>query len=101
MTFDLLIFGTGAFCPFEVLTVLTKGTTSEQHNLDVHKSMHKISKTELKKVNNATWIYVKVCIKSQMLKLELSFAILGLIFAGAAHRLGPDSMLILCVYVCI
>ena len=38
--------------------------------------MHKIPKTEL--MNNATWIYVKVCIKSQMLKLELSMAILGL-----------------------
>ena len=35
--------------------------------------MHKISKTELMKVNNATWIYVKVCIKSQTLKLELNF----------------------------
>ena len=67
LTFDLLTFGTGAFWPFEVLTFLTKGTTSEQHYLDLHKSMHKISKTELKKVNNATWIYVKVCIKSQKL----------------------------------
>ena len=43
--------------------------------MDLYHSMHKISKTELMKVNNATWIYVKVCIKSKMLKFELSLAI--------------------------
>ena len=49
--------------------------------------MHNILKTELMKVNNATWINVKVCIKSKMLKLELSLEILGLFFCIKSQML--------------
>ena len=32
---------------------------------DLYQSMHKIPNTELMEVNNATWIYVKVCIQAE------------------------------------
>ena len=61
--------------------------------------MHKIPKTESRKVNDATWIYVKVCIKSQMLKLELNLAILGLLLASMSSSRSDVVTQLVCVFV--
>ena len=47
--------------------------------------MHKISKTELMKVNNATWIYVKVCIKPQI-TLSIYFIMNYVILLGSIPK---------------
>ena len=54
--------------------------------LDLYNSMHRILRTKLMKVNNDTWIYVKVCTKSQIKlwdwDIEVSWYMIILVFTS-------------------